>query len=324
MTQPRLATALAVAERQHQLLRQSDLDRCGLNRHAVSRLVKAGVLERVRSPGILRVRGSSASWRQRLLAAVWAGGPGAVASHRAAGALWGLDGITKEMLEISTRSTSGRNLRGVVIHYGRILGAGTFTTVDGIPVTNATLTLVDLASVIDADNLEAAFDSALRQGLTAIAPSQQVLTRLEAEGRRGLVPFRRLLEQREEISGVTESLLEVRLIQVIRKGGLPEPTRQLKLYDEDGFIGRFDCSYPEAMTVIEADSEKHHLDLKRFHEDRRRRTRAEAIGWHVPTFTYRQVTRQPSYVVRSVTNILDRSGWSWRPENEASSQDRIA
>lgn len=315
---------MAVAGRQHQLLRQADLTRCGLSRHATSRLVKAGVLERMRSPGILRVQGSPATWHQDLLAAVWVGGPDAVASHRAAASLWQLDGINRQILEISTRSTSGRTLRGITIHYGRSLGSRAVTKVDGIPTTEVTHTLVELGSVIDADNLEAAFDSALRQGLTSLKRSRQVLSRLQDEGRRGWAPFRDLLAHRDEISGVTESLLEVRLVQVLRKGGLPEPTRQLKLYDSDGFIGRFDCAYPEAMTLIEADSEKHHLDLKRFHEDRRRRTRAEAIGWRVPTFTHQQVTRQPRYVVRAVGDILDHSGWRWRQAQPASSHDRSA
>lgn len=313
MTHGKLAVALRVAGRQHQLLRQDDLLRCGISRQATTRLVDAGVLERVRSPGILRVAGSPPSWHQDLLAAVWTGGPGSVASHRAGSMLWCLDGVGRKTLEISTRSTSGRALRGITIHYGRFLGAGTTTSVDGIPVTEATRTLVDLAAVVEADILEAAFDSALRQGLTSLPRARQVLSQHQAEGRRGFARFRDLVERRDEISGVTEAVLEVRLIQVLRAGGLPEPTRQVSLHDRDGFVGRFDCAYPEAMTLIEADSERHHFDLKRFHEDRRRRTRAEALGWRVPSFTYAQVTRQPTYVVNAVADILDHSGWAWRP-----------
>lgn len=322
MTRTRLGVALAIAGRQHQLLRQADLGRCGLDRHATSRLVRAGVLARVRV-GILRVQGSPDTWQQRLLAAVWAAGPGAAASHRSAALLWLLDGFDRQLIEVSIPTATGPRLKRAKIHYRRPLGKTSVTSIDGIPVTDATLTLIDLGSVVGPDALEAAFDSALRQGLTTLERSRNVLDRLAMENRRKLAPFRQLLDRRVEISGITESEFEVRLVQVLRHGGLPEPTRQHSLYDADGFVGRFDCAYPEAMTLIEADSERHHLDLKRFHEDRRRRTRAEALGWRVPTFTYAQITRQPAYVVRAVTDILDRSEWRWRdtiPTRSASNQ----
>lgn len=324
MTHERIGAALAIAGRHHQLIRQQELDRCGITRHGTGRLVKAGVFERLRSPGILRVAGTEPTWHQALLAAVWAAGVGAVASHRSAGAVWLLDAIEGRALEISVPSSTGTRLRNVTVHYRRSLGLDAATEADGIPVTEPTRTVADLAGVVDADVLEAAFESALRQGLTSLPRARTILDRLEKEGRRGLAPFRRMLEHREELTGITDSYFEIRLIQVLRSGGLPEPTRQLDLHDDKGFIGRFDCTYPDAMMAIEADSERWHLDLKRFHRDRTKRTRAEAIGWRVPTFTYAHVSRQPTFVIDTIRTMLDRSDWSWRPADEPSARDRIA
>lgn len=66
------------------------------------------------------------------------------------------------------------------------------------------------------------------------------------------------------------------------------------------------------MVAIEADSVRYHHDRERFEKDRERRTRAEAIGWRVPSFTWRHVTRRPQRVASAIAGMLDASGWLWR------------
>jgi hypothetical protein len=56
---------------------------------------------RAAGPGVYRIAGTPVTWRSHLLAAVLAGGPGAVASHRSAGALHGLDGCRPGVPEVS-------------------------------------------------------------------------------------------------------------------------------------------------------------------------------------------------------------------------------
>ena len=51
-------------------------------------------------PGVYRIAGAPVTWSGDLLAACWAGGPKAVASHRASGALWALPG-GREVVEIT-------------------------------------------------------------------------------------------------------------------------------------------------------------------------------------------------------------------------------
>ncbi|HSL58686.1 MAG TPA: type IV toxin-antitoxin system AbiEi family antitoxin domain-containing protein [Acidimicrobiales bacterium] len=312
MTSKRVGEILAVAGRQHGLVRVDRLDRVGIDRSAVWRLTDAGVLERFGGPGIRRVAGGEVTPHQRLLAAVWATGPGAAASHRSAGWLWGLDAVTQPAPEVSVPPGVDRRPAGVIVHRASDLAPRSSTVVDGIPVTEPTRTLVDLASVIGADDLECAFDSALRQGLTSLPRAAAVLRRLGRRGRRGIGPFRALVEGREGATGVTESMFEMRLVQVLRRAGLPEPVRQLTLHDQWGLIGRFDCAYPEAQVAIEADSVRFHHSRERFEADRERRSRAEALGWRVPTFTWRQVSRRGQWVASTVAAVLDASGWNWR------------
>ena len=312
MTHERVAAMLDLAGRHHGLVRLDQLADLGIDRSALSRLTRAGVVEPIGGRGIRRIAGGAPTPHQRLLASVWAAGDGAVATHRAAAWLWGIDGFDRLTIEVSTPRSGGRCTGSMTLHHSTDLFPAFVTTVDAIPVTEPTRTLIDLAAVVDLDTLECAFDSALRQGLTSPVRAEVVLRRTARRGRDGVGRFRRMYEARLELDGVPDSTFETRLVQVLRKGGLPEPTRQVDLYDSDGFIGRFDCVYPLAMVAIEADSVRHHHDRARFERDRERRSRAEAIGWRVPTFTWRQVTRRPGWVVSRVEATLDVAGWDWR------------
>ena len=71
---------------------------------------------RAAGPGVYRIAGTPVTWRSHLLAAVLAGGPGAVASHRSAGALHGLDGCRLGVPEVSV--PRGRRYRpgGARVH----------------------------------------------------------------------------------------------------------------------------------------------------------------------------------------------------------------
>jgi hypothetical protein len=312
MENRRIADMLALAAGQHGLVTTTQLAAIDIGRSAGSRLLAAGVLEPIGGPGIRRLAGGAPTPHQRLLAAVWAGGPHTVASHRSAAWLHQLDGFTWAAPEITVPRGCGRRPNGVIVHHSTDLAGPFVTTVDGLPATEPTRTLVDLAAHVDADTLEVAFDSALRQGLTSVRRAEAVLRRLTRSGRKGIAPFRRMLDDRIATDGVTDSSFETRLIQVLRRGGLPEPVRQVELHDDAGFIGRFDCAYPPAMVAIEADSVRHHHSRARFEADRERRSRAEAIGWRVPTTTWRQVTRRPQWVARTTAAILDAAGWDWR------------
>lgn len=307
-----VAAVLAVAGDHHGLVRTDLLAAHGIDRQVVSRLTRAGVLEPIGGPGIRRVAGGEPTLHQRLLAGVWAAGSDAVASHRGAAWLWSLDGVAAPTIEVSVPRSGGRRPAGVRLHRTTDLTPGMSTTVDGIPVTEPTRTLVDLASVVSAEALESAVDSALRQGLTSVERCEAMLDRLARRGRNGVGPFRKLLDGRRAVDGVTDSRFEVRIVRVLRAGGLPEPVRQHVLFDRWGRIGRFDLTYPPAQVAIEADSVRHHTSRAQFERDRERRTRAEAIGWRVPTYTWRQVVRRPQWVVQTVTALLDASEWDWR------------
>ena len=72
---------------------------CGLSSDTIDRRVSSAAWERL-YPGIYRLAGVRATWKQSLLAACLGWGTGAVISHRAAAALWELPGFSPGTIEL--------------------------------------------------------------------------------------------------------------------------------------------------------------------------------------------------------------------------------
>src|SRR5262249_10605206 len=87
-----LSAALALAQRQHGVVRRAQVFGAGVHRRTIDRLVQSGRWEII-SRGVYRVVGAPRTWEQRALALVLAAGDDAVVSHRSAAYLYGLDGF---------------------------------------------------------------------------------------------------------------------------------------------------------------------------------------------------------------------------------------
>lgn len=94
-----------------------------------------------------RVTGAPTTWQGTLLAACWAGGFRAVASHRSAAALYELAGSREQVAEITCPRWRRARHPGVEVHETKALDPIDMTVVDGIPVTTAERTLFDLGAV---------------------------------------------------------------------------------------------------------------------------------------------------------------------------------
>ena len=122
----------ATARRQHGLVSTRQANAL-LGVGKVDHRRRTGRLEVVRT-GVLRVAGSPDTWEQRLLAAVLAGGPGTVASFRAAASLWQLAGFEpRSKLEITVPSARRARLPGVIVHDSMMMPARHIGRRDAIP-----------------------------------------------------------------------------------------------------------------------------------------------------------------------------------------------
>jgi hypothetical protein len=147
---------------------------------------------------------------------------------------------------------------GIVLHEKVEIPRLHRSTREGIPVTSATLTLLDLGAVVSLDALEVALEPAVRMGLTSHVYLERQLDVLRVRGRNGCGRLAHILRLRGGLKP-TESVFESKLFQVLRDGGLPTPERQIPVYEDGVFLGRPDFLYPEAKVAIEALSRKHHF-----------------------------------------------------------------
>jgi hypothetical protein len=240
--------------------------------------------------GVYRIAGTPLSWKGSLLAACWAGGTRAVASHRSAAALWNLPGRRVQPAEITCPRWRRARHDDVLVHESTALSGRDKTVVDGIPVTTVQRTIFDLCAVCSPFTVDLAIDNALRRDLTTVDELLALLRRLGKRGRRGTRKFRKLLEDRDASYVPTESEREQMLLRVLTEHGLPEPERQFSIYDNAGnFVARPDFVYRDLKIAMEYDSYQHHTGKAAIVRDNRRRNRMGRIGWLVLVATAQDV-----------------------------------
>jgi predicted transcriptional regulator of viral defense system len=135
-----------LAARQHGVVSLDQLRDLGLTRDAVSWRAQSGHLHRIRR-GVYAVGHRRLTQRARWLAAVLACGPSAVLSHRAALALWALRPAPAGPIDVTAVARGRRPGEGIRLHCVRSLDPVDRLTIDAIPVTTVTRTLLDYAEV---------------------------------------------------------------------------------------------------------------------------------------------------------------------------------
>jgi very-short-patch-repair endonuclease len=73
--------------------------------------------------------------------------------------------------------------------------------------------------------------------------------------------------------------METRVLQMLRRNGLPRPVRQHEIYDGTRFVARVDFAYPQRKIVLEYESYEHHAGKLALDRDNPRRNALIALGW---------------------------------------------
>ncbi|MDQ3642804.1 MAG: type IV toxin-antitoxin system AbiEi family antitoxin domain-containing protein, partial [Actinomycetota bacterium] len=221
-----------IASAQHGAVSRRQLLEAGLSRNVVDHRRDNGLLIVVH-PGVYRIAGCPPTWHQRIIAATLAAGPGAVASHRAAGYLHRLAGIDPRA-EVTVGRQRAPRTEGLVVHRLASLTAGDVEVRNGIARTRPAATIIALAAVVPASLLEAALDDALVRGLVSCAQVQSRLDAAGHQGRKGAASIGNLLAVRRAGPGWTQSEFERRLFALLRRSGLPLPVPQFEVRLPDG------------------------------------------------------------------------------------------
>jgi predicted transcriptional regulator of viral defense system len=296
----------AFAERQYGVFTRHQALAVGLTRHQIDDGVRTGRFERI-GEGVYRAAGTPASWYQRLAAAVLAGGPDALTSHRSAAFLWDLDGSRPGIVEITVpRHRRPRRRDGVRVHESTDLDLAAATVRQHTAVTGLVRTLIDLAGVVPRERLGQAVDDAIRRRLTDWDEIAAVRARHARRGRNGTGKMRELLEERYG-STIPDSHFGRLVADLLVDYGLPAPEIEYDVHAADGrWLARVDLAYPDDCLAVELDSAKHHLNEQAFEADPARQNKVELEGWTMLRYTWKAYSRQPQIICAEVAAALRR------------------
>ncbi len=282
----------------------------GVGTDAIRHRLACGRLHRL-MPGVYAVGRPEVTMRGRWMAAVLAGGPQSLLSHRSAAALLGIIEPRHRPVEIvlpahlTTRRGGIRAYRRAASEADRLgppanldhLAPLRWREVDGIPVTGPAVVLVDLASCVPTGRLEAAINEA--DHLDLVDP-EALRAAVDALPRRpGARRLRLLLDTTTH--ALTTTALERRFLPLAREAGLPLPETQARPAGR-----RVDFLWPDLGLVVETDSLRYHRTAFKQADDKRRDNLHSAAGLVTLRFTHGQVRYEPDYVRTQLRIVAGR------------------
>ena len=219
------------------------------------------------------------------------------ASHQDAARLWGIELVAPGRVRHVTvaRCRSRLSHPGTQVHRADVDAV----EIDGIPVTSAVRTVVDLCRTLPRAEAVVAADSALRHRLLT---TRELLAAAAA-----LAPAAGRPRVREVVSRVDDrsgSVLETLCRLLLEDAGLRPFETQYVVRGGRGTIGRVDFAWPEQRLVVEVDGFAFHADRAAYRSDRRRGNALVLAGWRVLRFSYEDVVGAPTVVVAMVRAAL--------------------
>jgi hypothetical protein len=240
------------------------------------------------------------TWRGQLRTWLFALGPDSVISHQSAAKLHEFDRFQHDVLEFTVARARRGNEIEVVVHTSDVLPDIDIVEVDGLRVTSAARTIVDLAGQhITTTRVEAAIDSAIRLGLTDVEELMRRLHALRGKGRRGVERLEKML-----ITSGGHSILEREFLKIVENWDLPKPETQV-VHELDGeFVARVDFLFRDHNIVVEVSGARGHSTAADRAKDARRRNQLQELGRVVLEFTYSDVIDHAYYVVKTMRNAF--------------------
>ena len=294
-----------LAEDQHGLVTVEQAAKLGANAGMLDHRVQRGEWARF-GQGVVRLDGAPRTWRQRLLAAILAAGPGAVAARESAARLHEFAGYGHGPIVFVKHATGSYRSPAGSVHRSGLLLPAHLTEVEHIPTTIAVRTAFDLLHGLTPRAAGRMLDDCLAACRFTLASFAGLVDEIAGKGVPGSAMARRLLDERGNGYVPPESELEALALEVLAAGGLPAPERQVRLGKGRGYAatGRVDFAYRKPRLVIEADSQRWHSSYSRVAADHWRDNQLMADGWRVLRITWWQLKRRPKEVITLVRRAL--------------------
>jgi very-short-patch-repair endonuclease len=269
----------------------------GMSAAAIARRVGAGRWLHVH-PGVHRDALVPQSLEQSALAALLWAGTDAFVGRQAAGALWRLDGLVAEQVHLWTPRSLKSKL--VVVHRGTV-AVNDRRMLGPIALTSPARTLVDLAGVLDDEDLTAVVEDAIHRGLTTPMSIARCLDALGGKGRPGSARLREILDDRGT-QRPTMSRLEVKIWRTLCAKGLT-PVRQhlVKCGNTTYWI---DCAFPQWRIAVEGFGDKFHRSPRNRKRELKRLADLATMRWRVVPVTWDDIVDAADDVIARIITTL--------------------
>lgn len=275
-----------LATRQRGVVSRGQLRALGLSDDQIDRRRWSGRLIAVHR-GVYAVGHEALSDEARVVAALLAAGPKAVASHRTAAALFGLTPYMPAVLELTAHGRAPRSRSGLRIY--ETSRPPEVRLVRGLRVTAPLRTLHDLRATRPPEETERATREAL---------------------------VRRLVTP-EELPGdpvaPTRSELERAFLRLVTQAGLPQP-----LVNQPVGPYLVDFAWPRERVLVETDGYAAHGHGAAFEADRARDATLHAAGHVVLRFTWRQIQGEPLRTAARLAQVLGQAAAPWPSASKSS------
>lgn len=284
MTGPEVTTLIySFAAKQDGVLNRRQLIGAGVPPHQVDSRVRNRTLRKLYA-GVYAFGHDCLTPRARQRAAVMAGGPHAVLSHRSAASALGLLPPSRKLEVIRSSSPdphrpppehASKSIHpGLKIHRTRSLHPGEIVTRHGIRMTSPVRTMINLAETETPKTLDMAVRRGVDHGCLDLASLTRALDK--SRGRKGITKLRKVVEQWMPASLMSKSGLEVEVAEICREQGTPPP-----------IINDFVCGYEVdiqfegSKILIEADGGAFHRSRADRHRDYKKMLDLLSAGYTV-------------------------------------------
>lgn len=295
----------STAASQRGLITLDELRQAGASGTQATRRIATGRLERVER-GVYAVDGLPPDPNREILATILATHGLVGVSHLAAARRLEIPGYRLAPQELSVERGVRLRRAGIRIHESTDLHRCRLVEIDGVPVTDAARTLLDLARYVGPKRLARNMEACRRMGLVDWPELIRTLVAHARRGRPGIRRFREVLAANCHRDTITDSDLELMVLALLLEHGLPEPVLHHQIWDGDRFVAEVDLAYPERRIAMECDGDIH-LEKDVHERDLPRQNDLILLGWTVLRFTSDRYRFKPDTIVRDARAALRTS-----------------
>lgn len=240
-------------------------------------------------------------------AAVCVTHPLSVIGFSTASRLWHHRGVRHNGLHVLVPHSLHLDIPGVIVHRcRRIDPVDVVHRPDGIRLTSPPRTVFDSADMLGYDATRSIIEQLLHERICTLDTIIDTFSRLAHPHRPGTRILEEVLRSKPKWQRALQSDLELKVLDEIRRQGIPEPVAQCPVRLPDGSTIHLDFGWPEWKVGLEVDDPAWHTGAAATHRDARRDRKAGTIGWSVPRVTRTDVETGLRDAISDVAELLAR------------------